>query len=99
GMAFWWQKKGWTRPREARVLSWEGTLFLFARWPWALLGVLTAVLDTIKGTTAEFRVTPKGGNSREMPLRILAPYIFLSIISALPAIIFSGIEQAKGFYF
>jgi cellulose synthase (UDP-forming) len=98
-MAFWWQKNGWTRPTNAKVFSWEGTLFLFARWPWALMGVLAAVLDWIKGTTAEFRVTPKGGQSGDLPFRVMLPYALLSIVSALPVILFANIAQATGFYF
>jgi len=98
-MAFWWRRHGWTRPRDSKVLSWEGTLFLFARWPWVLMGTLTAAVDTVRGRTAQFRVTPKGEQSRHLPLRVLAPYAILSIGSALPVVLLSGIAQARGFYF
>jgi hypothetical protein len=63
------------------------------------MGVLAAVLDWIKGTTAEFRVTPKGGQSGDLPFRVLLPYALLSIVSALPVILLANIAQATGFYF
>ena len=43
-MAYRWRATGSFRPFDAKVLSWEATLFLFARWPWALAG--TAAADT-----------------------------------------------------
>jgi cellulose synthase (UDP-forming) len=98
-MAFWWRRHDWSRPREARVLSWEGTLFLFARWPWALLGIVMAIIDTIKSTPAGFRVTPKGGQASDLPTRVLIPYALLAITAASPLLALPRVMQATGFYF
>lgn len=99
GMAFWWSKQQWLRPVEAKVLSWEGTLFLFARWPWSLIGTIAAVRDWMRGSTLDFRVTPKGRTAAEpLPLRVLAPYAFLSVASGLPVLLLSNVKIAVGFY-
>jgi cellulose synthase/poly-beta-1,6-N-acetylglucosamine synthase-like glycosyltransferase len=99
GTVLWCSKQRWLRPREAKVLSWEGALFLFARWPWSLLGTISAVVDSLGGRTLDFRVTPKGrADARPLALRVLAPYVFLSITSALPVLLLGNIKIAVGFY-
>jgi cellulose synthase (UDP-forming) len=99
GMALWWSKHQWTRPVQAKVLSWEGTLFLFARWPWSLIGMIAAMRDWMLGSTLDFRVTPKGRDAAEpLPLRVLAPYAFLSLASGLPVLFLGNIKVAVGFY-
>jgi cellulose synthase (UDP-forming) len=99
GMAFWWSNQQWTRPVEAKMLSWEGTLFLFARWPWSLIGTIAAVGDWMRGSTLDFRVTPKGRAAAEpLPFRVLAPYAFLSAASGLPILLLGGVKIAVGFY-
>ncbi len=90
---------GWWRPANAKVFSWEGFLFPFARWPWALAGILAAFRDWATGTFVDFRVTPKGGGPADvLPFRIIAPYAVLSIASALPAIFVDGATAGRGFY-
>lgn len=80
-------------------MSWEGILFLFARWPWAVLGVLAAVRDRLMGTSADFRVTPKGTDAADpLPLRLLAPYAVLSLLSGIPVLLIDNVEVARGFY-
>jgi cellulose synthase (UDP-forming) len=99
GLAFWCAKQQWMRPAEAKVTSWEGILFLFARWPWSLIGTIAAVIGWMRGSTFDFRVTPKGhGPAEPLPLRILAPYAFLSIASGLPVLLLANIKIAFGFY-
>ena len=99
GMVIWCSKQRWLRPCEAKVLSWEGALFLFARWPWSLLGTISALVDWLRGRTLEFRVTPKGrADSKPLPLRVLAPYVLLSITSGLPVLLLGNIKIAVGFY-
>lgn len=97
-LAFWWRRNGLLRPYEARVFSWEGMLFLFARWPWALWGVVAAVFDSLRGTPVTFKVTPKGGARSELPLRVIMPYVVLTFMAALPVIMLSSVHVAKGFY-
>jgi cellulose synthase/poly-beta-1,6-N-acetylglucosamine synthase-like glycosyltransferase len=92
-------REGWMRPADAKVISWEGTLYLLARWPWILLGTLAAVRDWWTGTTVDFQVTPKGtGSADPLPLRIIMPYVLLSVSSGLPALVFGNIQTALGFY-
>ena len=99
GTVLWCSKQRWLRPREAKVLSWEGALFLFARWPWSLLGTISAVIDSLRGRTLDFRVTPKGrADAKPLALRVLAPYVFLSITSGLPVLLLGNIKIAVGFY-
>ena len=99
GMAFWWRRQQWLRPVDVKMASWEGILFLFARWPWSLIGTIAAVRDWVRGSTLEFRVTPKGRDAAEpLPLRVLSPYAFLSVASALPPILLFGhVKIALGF--
>ncbi len=69
-----WRASGTFRPFDAKILSFEATLFLFARWPWALAGTLAALRDWATGSFVDFRVTPKGASEVDpLPLRVLAP--------------------------
>ena len=89
---------GVLRPKDARILSWEGILFLFARWPWSLIGTAAAVHDWLTGRVADFRVTPKGVASTDpLPLRVLAPYVTLSLLAGLAAIMLES-RDAPGYY-
>ena len=96
---YWWRRQGWLRPNTAKVMSWEGALYLFARWPWWVIGTVAAVRDTITGTVADFRVTPKGSDvRRSLPLRALLPYLLLSAGSSIPALLLHDVGEARGFY-
>jgi cellulose synthase/poly-beta-1,6-N-acetylglucosamine synthase-like glycosyltransferase len=98
-MAFWWRKQQWLRPIDVKILSWEGTLFLFARWPWSLMGSVAAVRDWAWGNTLNFRVTPKGRTpAQRLPFRVLAPYAILSVASGLRVLVLNNIRIALGFY-
>ncbi len=98
-MAFWWRKQQWLRPIDVKMPSWEGTLFLFARWPWSLMGSVAAVRDWAWGNTLDYRVTPKGRTAAQrLPFRVLAPYAILSAASGLPVLFLGNIKIAFGFY-
>ena len=98
-MAYRWRATGSFRPFDAKVLSWETMLFLFARWPWALAGVTAAVRDWLTGSFVDFRITPKGASEVDpLPMRVLAPYGFLSIASVLPALLIGDAGETRGFY-
>lgn len=99
GLAAWWRKNGLLRPYDARVFSWEGVLFLYARWPWALWGVLAAVFDAVRGVPVSFKVTPKGGSRSALPPGIIMPYAALTMASALPVIFLHSVTVARGFLF
>lgn len=99
-LAYRWRASGTFRPHDAKILSFEMTLFLFARWPWALAGTLAALRDRLTGSFVDFRVTPKGASDVDpLPARVLAPYGVLAIISALPVLLVAdaGINS-RGFY-
>jgi cellulose synthase (UDP-forming) len=94
-----WKSAGMLRPVDSRIMSWEGAVFLLARWPWSLAGVIAAVRDWLTGSFVDFRVTPKGQSEVDpLPFRVLAPYAFLSIASALPALLVTEAGAARGFY-
>ncbi|MDK4716416.1 glycosyltransferase family 2 protein [Rhizobium sp. CNPSo 4039] len=96
--AYRWRSTHTFRPVNARILSWEMTLFLFARWPWALAGALAAIRDWATGSFVDFRVTPKGTSEIDpLPFRVLAPYALLSLASILPVLSVSA-EESSGFY-
>ena len=98
-LAYQWRSCGVYRPHDAKVFSWEAILFVFARWPWMLLGSAIAVRDWLTGRFVDFRVTPKGAASvGALPLRAVAPYAALSLASALSALCVSDAEFASGFY-
>jgi cellulose synthase (UDP-forming) len=99
-LAYRWRASGTFRPYNAKVLSFEMTLFLFARWPWALAGTLAALRDWSTGSFVDFRITPKGVSEVDpLPLRVLAPYAFLAIASVLPVLLIpDASDSSRGFY-
>ena len=98
-MAYRWRAGGSYRPYDAKVLSWEYVFFQFARWPWALVGTVAALRDWLTGSTVDFRITPKGSSEVDpLPMRVLAPYGILSVVSALPVLLIDNPGDAGGFY-
>jgi cellulose synthase/poly-beta-1,6-N-acetylglucosamine synthase-like glycosyltransferase len=98
-MFYRWRATGTFRPIDAKVLSCEAMLYLLARWPWFLAGTLAAVRDWATGSFVDFRVTPKDASEVDpLPLRILAPYVFLSIASVLPVLLVDDVGNSRGFY-
>ncbi len=98
-LAYRWRATGSYRPFNARVLSWEFVFFLFARWPWALAGTMAAIRDCLAGSVVEYRITPKGRSEVDpLPVRVLAPYVLLSLVSALPVLLIDNPNEARGFY-
>ncbi|MDG4898756.1 glycosyltransferase [Mesorhizobium sp. WSM4976] len=98
-MAFWWRASGTFRPVDGKILSWEAMLFLLARWPWVLAGTFAAFRDWLTGTFVDFRVTPKGAADVDaLPLRVLAPYLFVVLISILPVLLVQDNYETRGFY-
>ncbi|MBL8031476.1 MAG: glycosyltransferase, partial [Candidatus Doudnabacteria bacterium] len=71
------------RPHNASFFSWENGLFELARWPWVRLALLSGIWKVLRKSTKPYRVTPKDNQSvSTLPLKIILPYISLSIISA-----------------
>ena len=98
-IAFMIRKDGLSRPFDAKVISWERSLFALAQWPWVLWGCLVAILDRVRGQFVDFRVTPKGTKtSAQIPLRVLAPIGLLVVLSILPVLLVSNATETAGFY-
>lgn len=94
-----WQRKDWFRPLQAKTVSWEGILFLFARWPWVLAGSVAALRDRMTSDFVDFKITPKGEASREqIPNRVVGTYLLLGVGALLPALMLNDIGSASGFY-
>jgi cellulose synthase/poly-beta-1,6-N-acetylglucosamine synthase-like glycosyltransferase len=90
---------GFARPLNAKVFSWEGSLFmLFARWPWAVWGILTGLRDTITGKYVDFRVTPKGDGPKSLlPAKVFVPYAVLAAISVMAVLVAEPSQASRGF--
>ena len=94
------RRDGFFRPYDAKVLSWERTLFSCAQWPWVLWGCATAFYDRITGRFVDFRITPKGETGvAQLPTRVLIPYFVLAAGSLLPVLVVDNLQEAAGFYF
>ncbi|ASV87903.1 glycosyl transferase group 2 family protein (plasmid) [Ochrobactrum quorumnocens] len=98
-LAFWWRSSETFRPVSGRIFSWEAMLFLLARWPWVLAGTFAAFRDWLTGSFVDFRVTPKGSSEVDpVPLRVIAPYAFISGFSILPVLFVDDVDQTRGFF-
>ncbi|WP_119308251.1 glycosyltransferase [Cohaesibacter haloalkalitolerans] len=97
-LAIFWKRGGWLRPMSAKIISWEASLFLLARWPWALMGSLAAVWDRFSHGFVDFKVTPKGAHGKQLVAwKIIAPYLLLSAVSAAPIVGIDNESEARGF--
>ena len=86
------------RPRRARAVSWEIALFQLIRWPWVLLGCAHAIGGRIAGREFGFKVTPKGRTGvLPLPAKVVAPYLALAIVSALPILLRLDAGPANGY--
>jgi cellulose synthase (UDP-forming) len=95
----WVRRSGYFRPYDAKVMSWEGIVFLFARWPWSLFGSISALVDCVRGRESTFRVTPKAtATDAYPPLRVVLPYLLLSLFCGLPLLAVSDAGNVRGFY-
>ncbi len=98
-MAYRWRATASFRPFDAKVISWEAALFLFARWPWALAGTAAAIRDWLSGSFVDYRITPKGNSQVDpLPHRVLFPYVLLSLFSVTPVLLIKDAGEARGFY-
>ena len=95
----WVKSTGCFRPRNAKVIAWEGIIFLFARWPWSLLGIGSAMVDFARDREFVFRVTPKtAAVDTRAPLRVVLPYLLISLFCVVPLLVVSDAGNARGFY-
>ncbi len=98
-LAFFWRRTETYRPHDAKLFGWEGIAFILLRWPWSLAGVIAAVRDAIARSFVDFRITPKGKQERaQLPVRVLAPYALLAVVSAAVIALAPQENSAAGFY-
>ena len=87
------------RPYTARAVSWEMFLFQVVRWPWALIGCIQALAGHVARREFAFKVTPKGREgAAPLPMRFVAPYMLLAILSGAPALLGIDAGRAHGYY-
>jgi cellulose synthase (UDP-forming) len=88
------------RPVDAPVLSWELVLYRMIRWPWIVLGVLTAIYVVATKRALEWKVTPKGADAmgRPLDLRVLVPPLLLVTLFALPVLLVDHPGAAGGYF-
>jgi len=97
---YWLKKNNWLRPKNAKIMSWEIVFFQLARWPYVVIGIVTAVYEVLSGKESQFKVTPKGESIKgELPFKVLLPYMVIILISTLPALLSSGLSKAPGYYY
>ncbi|MGY5811632.1 glycosyltransferase [Rhizobium sp. LEGMi198b] len=98
-IAFIWRATGAFRPADARIISWESMAFLLLRWPWSLMGCAAAIRDRLTRSPSDSRVAPERiAEARALPLRVLAPYIAISLASALAMVFAADREAAQGLF-
>jgi len=96
----WIKERGWLRPENSKVFSWQSLLFQFARWPWVLLGVFDAIVSVIFRREIDFKVTPKGKmNIKPLEFKYIFPYIVMVLISVAAAIFGEDISSVRGYYY
>jgi cellulose synthase (UDP-forming) len=96
----WLKRQGWLRPSNGRLVCWEIALFQYARWPWVLLGTLSAILDRIRRTSTEFRVTPKGPDLADpLPVRLFSPYALMVVASSCVALLSPDPGNVAGYLY
>ncbi len=91
---------GALRPYDAPVISWEMVLYRLVRWPWNLLGVLTALYVVVTRRALEWKVTPKGvdAQGRALDLRVLAFPLILVALFAVPVMVVDDPGAAGGYF-
>src|SRR5260221_338193 len=97
-MGFWWHSNGWARPKNAKAFSWEGAIFLMARWPWSLLGVTAGVVNVLSGKERNFGITPKASGARsKLSFQVVLPYLLLSV-GASWCVLSINSDVVRGYY-
>ena len=97
--AYEMKRDGFFRPFDAKIISWERALFVCLQWPWVLWGCLMALRDKITGKFVDFRITPKGEMAKpRLPKKIVALYGALALGCLIPVVLFSNVQEARGFY-
>lgn len=98
--AAWTHRRGWWRPRNAQLISWEVSLYTITAWPWNLYGVMHSLVGWATGRRFGFKVTPKGIDAATpLSLNAVAPYLLISAGSAVTTLLIRNPGQASGYYY
>ncbi|MFF5938632.1 glycosyltransferase family 2 protein [Streptomyces sp. NPDC012508] len=94
------RSRGLLRPHDAPVFSWEQWLFVLARWPFVIWGIAAALLQRVRPRPTVFKVTPKSRDGLEpLPLRLVLPYVLISLGLSAAAIVGELTGPAAGYVF
>ena len=82
-VAFLLRRNGLLRPIESPIISWQRALYVGSRFPFVLLGVAAAIMESIVPRTIDFKVTPKGDvGPQPFPVRLVIPFVVVTVILA-----------------
>jgi cellulose synthase/poly-beta-1,6-N-acetylglucosamine synthase-like glycosyltransferase len=94
------RRRGLLRPPDAPILSWESWLFGLARWPFVAMGVAAATAQRVRPKPVDFKVTPKRRRVLEpLPLRLVAPFLLITTLLSVSALIGEQTGTAAGYVF
>ncbi len=99
-IVFFLKRNGLFRPENAKIISWEVAVFQLVRWPYAMYGIIMAILDVVSGSDFKIMITPKGeAVERDFSFGILNPYVVLVAVY-LTILYFSEYSpQVAGYYY
>jgi cellulose synthase/poly-beta-1,6-N-acetylglucosamine synthase-like glycosyltransferase len=94
------KRRALLRPTDAPLISWENWLYMLVRWPYVAWGIWSAIIYSINPKPDTFRVTPKGAGKLEpLPIKVMAPYLFITLLCSAAAIIGEYTNNAAGYVF
>jgi len=97
-VAFLLRRNGLLRPIESPIISWQRALYVGSRFPFVLLGVAAAIMESIVPRTIDFKVTPKGDvGPQPFPVRLVIPFVVVTVILAGSASIGLGSPNVIGY--
>ncbi len=96
--AFQLRRNDLIRPVGSPIVSWQRALYAGSRFPFILLGVGAAVMESIVPRTIDFKVTPKGDvGPQPFPVRLVVPFAIVAVILAGSASIGLGSPNVIGY--
>jgi cellulose synthase (UDP-forming) len=100
GATVYVRRKRLLRPVDAPIISWENWVYALARWPYVAWGVIAAVIQQFNPKPLSFHVTPKAQTGIEpLRTRLVLPYIVITGVMGVGALIGEGTTQAFGYVF
>lgn len=94
------RRRGLLRPKDTPLISWENYLYTLSRWPYIAWGVVAAVRNKLFPGPVSFKVTPKSRDGLEpLPTRLMLPYIAISLVTSVAALIGEFTTQTYGYVF